>query len=88
MDRSPPDSSVHGILQARILEWVAMPSSRGSSQPREETLVSYVSCISRRVRVLITSAKEKKKGGHMSEVTAWKRETGFYNEFILPSVVR
>ena len=29
---SPPDSSVHGILQARILEWVAMPSSRGSSQ--------------------------------------------------------
>ena len=31
MDCSPPDSSVHGILQARILEWVAMPSSRGSS---------------------------------------------------------
>ena len=80
--------SVHGILQARILEWVAMPSSRGSSPPREETLVSYVSCISRRVRVLITSAKEKKKGGCMSEVTAWNRETGFYNEFILPSVVR
>ena len=33
MDCSPPGSSVHGILQARILEWVAMPSSRGSSQP-------------------------------------------------------
>ena len=31
---SPPGSSVHGILQARILEWVAMPSSRGSSRPR------------------------------------------------------
>ena len=31
MDCSPPGSSVHGILQARILEWVAMPSSRGSS---------------------------------------------------------
>ena len=31
MDCSPPDSSVHGILQARILEWVATPSSRGSS---------------------------------------------------------
>ena len=30
-----PRSSVHGILQARILEWVAMPSSRGSSQPRD-----------------------------------------------------
>ncbi|CAI9171186.1 unnamed protein product [Rangifer tarandus platyrhynchus] len=32
IDYSPPDSSVHGILQARILEWVAMPSSRGSSR--------------------------------------------------------
>ena len=34
MDHSPPGSSVHGVLQARILEWVARPSSRGSSQPR------------------------------------------------------
>ena len=34
MDCSRPGSSVHGLLQARILEWVAMPSSRGSSQPR------------------------------------------------------
>ena len=37
-------SPVHGILQARILEWVAMPSSRASSQPRDGTWVSYVSC--------------------------------------------
>ena len=37
---SPPGSSVHGILQARILEWVAMPSSRASSRPRDETHVS------------------------------------------------
>jgi len=37
------------ILQARILEWVAMLSSRGSSQPRDQTHVSYVSCISRQV---------------------------------------
>ena len=35
-------ASVHGILQARILEWVAMPSSRGSSQPRNETQVSCI----------------------------------------------
>ena len=34
MDCSPPGSSAHGILQARILEWVAMPSSKGSSRPR------------------------------------------------------
>ena len=40
MDCSPPGSSVHGILQARILEWVAMPSSRGSSQPRDQTCTS------------------------------------------------
>ena len=39
-DCSPPDSSVHGILQARILKWVAMPSSRGSSRPRDGTSVS------------------------------------------------
>ena len=38
MDPSPPGSSVQGILQARILEWVAVPSSRGSSQPRDRLL--------------------------------------------------
>ena len=37
LDCSPPGYSVHGILQARILEWVAMPSSGGSSQPRDQT---------------------------------------------------
>ena len=47
MDCSPPGSSVHGILQARILEWVAMPSSRGYSQPRDQTQVSCISCIDR-----------------------------------------
>ena len=45
MDCSPPGSSVHGILQARILEWVAIPFSRGSSWPRNQTWVSWVSCI-------------------------------------------
>ena len=47
MDCSPPGPTVHGILQARILERVAMPSSRGSSPPRDQTLVFYVSCIGR-----------------------------------------
>ena len=41
-------SSVHGILQARILEWVAVPSSRGSSQSRDLTCVSCISCIAGR----------------------------------------
>ena len=49
MDCSPPGSSVHGILQARVLEWVAMPSSRGSSQPRDQTHVSCISCIGRQI---------------------------------------
>ena len=47
MDCSPPGSSVHGILQARILEWVAMPSSKGSSWPRNRSHISYLSCIGR-----------------------------------------
>ena len=40
MDCSPSGSSVHGILLARILEWVAISFSRGSSQPRDQTQVS------------------------------------------------
>ena len=44
MDCSPQVSSVHGILQARILEWATMPSSRGFSQPRDRTPVSCISC--------------------------------------------
>ena len=38
----PMDYTVHGILQARILEWVAFPFSRGSSQPRDQTQVSHI----------------------------------------------
>ena len=45
IDCSPPGSFVHGILQARILEWVASPFSRGSSQPGDQT---WVSCIAGR----------------------------------------
>ena len=47
MDCSLAGSSVHGILPARILEWVAMPSSRGSSWLGDWTHVSCISCISR-----------------------------------------
>ena len=42
MDYSPPGSSVHGIFQARILEWVAISFSRGSSRPRDRTWVSHI----------------------------------------------
>ena len=46
MDCNSPDSSVHGISQARILEWVAMPSSKGYSCPRDQT---HISCIGRQI---------------------------------------
>ena len=52
MDCSLPGSSVHGILlKAKILEWVVVPSSRGSSQPRDGSHASYVSCTGRQVLV-------------------------------------
>ena len=48
-DCSLPGSPVHGILQARFLERVAMPSSRGSSRPMDQIHFSYVACIGRQV---------------------------------------
>ena len=45
MDRRPPGSSVPGILQARVLEGVAISFSRGSSSPRDQTHISCISCI-------------------------------------------
>ena len=49
MDGSLPGSSDHGIFQARILEWVAISSSRGSSRPRDQTRISCVSCTVRQI---------------------------------------
>ena len=59
MDCSPPGSSVHGISQARVLEWVAMLSSRGSSKPRDQ---NHVSCIVD--RFLTTSAIKGEGNGN------------------------
>ena len=52
MDCGPPGSSVHGILQARRLEWAAVPSSREEDQtqgPRDQTQISDISCTGRQV---------------------------------------
>ena len=49
MDYSPSVFSAHGILQARMLEWVAISSSREFSQPWDQTHISYVSCIGRKI---------------------------------------
>ena len=45
MDWGPPGSSLHGISQASILEWIAISFSGASSRPRDQTQVSWVSCI-------------------------------------------
>ena len=56
MDCSPPGSSVHGILQARILEWVAISFSKGSSRPRDQT---QVSCLRGRHFNLLATREEQ-----------------------------
>ena len=70
---SPPGSSDHGIHQARILEWVAMPSSRGSSRPRDQTCVSCISCIAGRFSDPLGSPH---LGGKMSETHTWQDFSG------------
>ena len=60
-DCSLPGSSVHGILQARVLEWAVISSSRASSQPSDWTCVSYVSCIA---------------GEFFTDWATWEAQTG------------
>ena len=60
MNYSPPSYSVHGILQARILQWVAMPSSRGSSRPKDWI---WVSCIAGRFFTGEAQWKKLKENG-------------------------
>ena len=64
---APPGSSVHGILQARILEWVAIPSSRGSSQPRDWTCIFCIADIS-----FIAESPEKPLRAWYLNVIKWK----------------
>ena len=66
MDCNPPGSSVHGILQARILEWVATSFSRVSSQPRDWT---WVSCIAR--RFFTEEGDHRGWDGWMASLTRW-----------------
>ena len=61
MSYRPLGSSVHRIVQARILEWVAISSSRGSSQSRDQTLICYVSCIAGRFFTAESPEKPKKR---------------------------
>ena len=66
MDCSPPGSSVHGILQARILEWIAISFSRGSSWPKN---LIWVSCISGRLFTIWATREAKFKITYFKTLT-------------------
>ena len=66
MDCSLPCSSIHGIFQTRVLEWVAISFSRGSSQPRDRT---WVSCIVGR-RFTVWATREIPKKGNAKECSS------------------
>ena len=68
VDCSPPASSVHGVSQARILEWVAISSSRGSSQSSDGIRISWVSCIGKRILYHYTTWKALNKGKQLPNV--------------------
>ena len=74
VDCSLPGSSVHGILQARTLEWIAMPSSRGSSLLRHETQVFCVSGTAGRL-FTVGAIGETLKNGRKVKSLAWQART-------------
>ena len=68
VDCSPPGSSVHGILQVRILEWVAIPFSRGSSHPRDQT---QVPCIAGRFLTIWANKKALQNFHMIQQSHSW-----------------
>ena len=91
MDSSPPGSSAHGILQARIMEWIAISSSRGSSQPKNQTQVfgrwvlyhkhhlgsPFFSLLCKTTLFIQYRTFLKRK-------TSTQKEEALYNRFVLP----
>ena len=82
MDHSPSGSSVHGISQARILKWVAISFSRGSSQPRDRI---QVSCIAGRL-FTVWATREVLSTGDLDK-TKFKRPTSFRLTELLVTIV-
>ena len=76
MDYSPPGFSVHGIYQARILEWVAISFSRGSSQPRDQTRVS---CIASQFFTIWATSEVMYKPTGESSLSALRRHQPFHH---------
>ena len=83
MDCSLPGSSVHEILQVRILEWVAMPRSGGYSPTRDRTHVSYIAYTGR--QVLTTSATRESESARHSVVSDTLRPHGLYSPWNSPA---
>ena len=75
MDCSPPCSSVHEFLQARILEWVALPSSRGSSRPIPIRHQTHVSCLLNKQAGCLPLVPSGKPGDGSNKGTfpSWKK---------------
>ncbi|XDA86127.1 hypothetical protein R6Z07F_015879 [Ovis aries] len=79
-DCSPAGSSVHGILQARILEWVAISSSKGSPRPRDQTHISCIPCTGR--RILYHYATSLMERSYLKSIRNIKAMTSFLGYFI------
>ena len=77
------DYSHPGTFQARILEWVAMPSCRGTSRPRDQIQVTYVSCISKQILYHLGSGKEYHLGSPKTKQVM--KETKVRNKIIKDS---
>ena len=85
MDRSPPGSSVHGILRARILEWVAMLSSRDFSQPRDQTYISCVSCLAEGFFIPRTAQEAHHRANHGARWVL-SRKFGIVSDFLVCTI--
>ena len=72
VDCSPPGSSIHGILQARVLEWVAISFSRGSSWPRDRTQVSRI--VGKRFNLWATREAQEKY--QQPQICRWYHSNG------------
>ena len=76
MDCSPPGSTFHGILQARILEWVAISYCRESSQPRDGICLSHSSCIGRWILYHVGNGQPSFSGQILRKVQSPKLKPG------------
>ena len=84
MDYSLLGSSVYGILQVKILEWVVIPFSRGSSWPRDRT---WVSCIAGRFFINWTTMIKDRNGKDLTEAEEIKKKWQEYTEELYKKVL-